>query len=67
MIRCDDCGDIFDSDADPDCFIEGSSRVLCEPCRNDYPEGFFSAVARQNELNRLIEDEERRFTEDDAT
>lgn len=37
MIQCDDCGRIFDSDEDPDCFVSerGSilAGVLCESCR----------------------------------
>ena len=31
MIRCDYCSDIFDSDEDPDCFVE--PKVICENCR----------------------------------
>lgn len=41
MIQCADCDQIFDSDNDPDCFVEvGNMRrlhkeiVLCEPCRD---------------------------------
>lgn len=37
MIRCDDCEGIFDSDADPGCFVETpkGDQVFCEPCRED--------------------------------
>ncbi len=42
MVICDHCDRLFDSDADPDCFIEPpyatpASRsvqdIICEPCR----------------------------------
>lgn len=49
MIRCDDCSDIFDSDADCDCFVEvgnmrrqTSTRVICRQCREDYPDDFWA-------------------------
>ena len=32
IITCDECGDVFDSDADPDCFII-NDYVVCESCR----------------------------------
>ncbi len=42
MIRCDRCDQVFDSDADPDCFVEvGNMRsqtqiaTICERCRTD--------------------------------
>jgi len=39
-VRCDSCGDIVDSDSDPDCFIEHlgtklPDSIACEPCRED--------------------------------
>ena len=41
MIRCDECDRMFDSDDDPDCFVEaGNMRrmtkdaVICEGCRD---------------------------------
>lgn len=45
MVRCDYCNNIFDSDNDPDCFIEVivyslgvgehyEDRIKCEPCRD---------------------------------
>lgn len=40
MIRCDQCDSIFDSDEDPDCFVENpglpgsmGDEVLCKWCR----------------------------------
>jgi hypothetical protein len=40
MIRCEHCDRVFDSDADPDCFVENpglpgrmGDEVLCEWCR----------------------------------
>jgi hypothetical protein len=45
MIRCDHCDDIFDSDADPDCFVETGNmraqtvtKVYCEKCRDEIQE-----------------------------
>ena len=41
MIKCDGCDRIFDSDEDPDCFIEEDyadkqpARVICETCREE--------------------------------
>lgn len=42
MTRCDHCDRVFDSDADPDCFVEvGNMRsqthnaTICEWCRTD--------------------------------
>lgn len=32
MIYCDNCGSAFDSDDDPECFVE--DLVYCEKCRN---------------------------------
>ena len=43
MVRCDNCDLIFDSDADPDCFVEvgnmrrlHQTKIMCPPCREDY-------------------------------
>lgn len=37
LIRCDKCDDVFDSDADPDCFIETAEEtvVICVNCRDE--------------------------------
>ena len=40
MARCHDCGQVFDTDDDPECFVEiGNMRrlhkevIICESCR----------------------------------
>lgn len=34
---CQECGDIIDSDRDPDCFLEIDTMtiILCQSCRED--------------------------------
>ena len=45
MVICEDCDRLFDSDDDPDCFIEvgnmrrlHKTKILCESCREDWLE-----------------------------
>ncbi len=42
MVKCNDCGGVFNSDIDPDCFVEVGNIfrihkeiILCEMCRNN--------------------------------
>lgn len=56
MAKCKDCDRVFDTDEDPDCFIEvGNMRrmnwteIVCEPCRDK----------RQVESDRYDYDEQR--------
>ena len=44
MTRCQDCGELIDSDLDPDCFVEqepkdprgwDTHKCLCTNCRED--------------------------------
>lgn len=37
MCQCDECKRAFDSDRDPDCFLEIDTMtiILCETCRED--------------------------------
>ena len=60
MVLCEDCGRLFDSDHDPDCFIEtGNMRrltlteIVCEPCRWDRED----AMERESELASKAEAE----------
>jgi len=37
MVQCDECKESFDSDVDPDCFVDVGEKtvVLCVFCRED--------------------------------
>ena len=40
MLCCDDCGNLIDSDDDPEGFYVKSrpDKFICEHCRENYPE-----------------------------
>lgn len=38
MCICGQCGDLIDSDFDPDCFLEGErggAAIICQSCRDN--------------------------------
>lgn len=54
MIRCDNCKQIFDSDEDPDCFVEvgnmrrlTETKVYCVQCRDRLHELEMEAMSRE--------------------
>lgn len=52
MARCDDCERVFDSDADPECFVETAPHTyecVCEWCRD---------IREQQAGNRIREEAE---------
>ncbi len=38
LVICDKCGDVIDSDDDPECFIPPSDGALCQSCRESIEE-----------------------------
>ena len=38
IMRCDDCGDLIDTDADVESYDEKKDSWLCHLCRNDEDE-----------------------------
>jgi len=63
MIRCEECDEIFDSDEDPECFVEvgnmrrlHQTKVICEYCRDDMDYDYDYRQDRSNEEEGLVEE-----------